>query len=309
MTKIFLGYEQQIDILKKEKGLLIEDNDYAVEVLKRYSYYSLIGGYKTIFKNPTTQRYVDGTSIEDIVDLYEFDEELRHLFLKYLLKVEVQMKSLISYYFCEKYGELQSAYLSEDSYNRTKKNGKSLQKLIHILDRYANDVTDYHYINHAREKYGNVPLWVLTNALMFGSVSKMYQFLQNDVQAKISKNYYGVNEAHLVRLFAVVAQFRNICAHGERLYSYKTKNAIPDLDIHSRLQIEKKGKQYIYGKQDLFAVVISLFYLLPTDWFKEFAEGLSVIIEDYFKRNKYFTESEFLKYMGFPINWRKIKEL
>lgn len=34
--------------------------------------------------------------------------------------------------------------------------------------------------------------------------------------------------------------FRNICAHGERLYSYKTKNAIPDFPIHDKLGIIKK---------------------------------------------------------------------
>lgn len=62
--------------------------------------------------------------------------------------------------------------------------------------------------------------------------------------------------------------FRNICAHGERLYSYKTKNAIPDFPIHDKLGIIKKGKQYECGKHDLFAVVIALRYLLPKNLFK-----------------------------------------
>lgn len=44
----------------------------------------------------------------------------------------------------------------------------------------------------------------------------------------------------LAKLLAVTAQFRNICAHGERLYSYKTKNAIPDFPIHDKLGIIKK---------------------------------------------------------------------
>ena len=61
MQKIFLNYDQQIEKLKNEKNLLIDNEAYAKEILKQTSYYSLIGGYKDIFKNPTTKKYKDGT--------------------------------------------------------------------------------------------------------------------------------------------------------------------------------------------------------------------------------------------------------
>lgn len=102
MPKVFLNYNQQIEKLKIEKNLLIEDEIYAKEILRQTSYYSLIGGYKDIFKNPTTKKYKDGTRFEDIVELYYFDESLRQLFLRYLIKVENEIKSQVSYYFTEK---------------------------------------------------------------------------------------------------------------------------------------------------------------------------------------------------------------
>lgn len=98
MQKIFLNYDQQIEKLKNEKNLLIDNEAYAKEILKQTSYYSLIGGYKDIFKNPTTKKYKDGTRFEDIVELYYFDELLRQLFLRYLIKVENGIKSQVSYY-------------------------------------------------------------------------------------------------------------------------------------------------------------------------------------------------------------------
>lgn len=88
MPKIFLSYDQQIEKLKNEKNLQIDDEAYAKEILRQTSYYSLIGGYKDIFKNPTTKKYKDGTRFEDIVELYYFDESLRQLLLRYLIKVE-----------------------------------------------------------------------------------------------------------------------------------------------------------------------------------------------------------------------------
>ena len=213
-AKVFFSYQQQIEKLVKEKDLLIADEEYAKEMLKRYSYYSLISGYKDIFKNTTTKTYKKGTRFEDIVNLYEFDASLRELFLKYLLRVEWEIKSLISYHFCEKFGENQVAYLNINNYNTSGKNRTGVQKLVNVLNRYTSRPTDYNYINHAQNKYHNVPLWVLVNALTFGNMSKMYFYLPFDIQTKIAKNYPFVNEMQLAKLLAVTAQFRNICAHG-----------------------------------------------------------------------------------------------
>lgn len=52
MKKIFQNYEQQIKRLSEDKNLIINDKEYAIEILKRYSYYSLISGYKDRFKKP-----------------------------------------------------------------------------------------------------------------------------------------------------------------------------------------------------------------------------------------------------------------
>ena len=79
--QVFLTYQQQIDKLKKEKGLLIRDEQYAKAMLQQIGYFSLISGYKDIFKNPTTKRYRDNIQFEDIVLLYDFDSKLRELFL------------------------------------------------------------------------------------------------------------------------------------------------------------------------------------------------------------------------------------
>lgn len=164
MPKIFLNYDQQIEKLKNEKNLRIDDTAYAKDILRQTSYYSLIGGYKDIFKNPTTKKYKDGTRFEDIVELYYFDESLRQLFLRYLIKVENEIKSQVSYYFTEKNGENQKEYLDTANYNYVgKKNQRDINRLIKILEGYVTKPTDYHYINHAQKKYGNVPCNRRTN--------------------------------------------------------------------------------------------------------------------------------------------------
>ena len=107
--KTFASFEQQIQHLE-DKGIIISDRAYAEAMLKQIGYFPLIGGYKHLFRVPFTKTYKIGTTFEEIVDLYEFDSDLRDLFFKYLLQIERNLRSLMSYYFTEKYGESQDAY-------------------------------------------------------------------------------------------------------------------------------------------------------------------------------------------------------
>ena len=80
-NKPFLDYAAQLEHLS-HKGLIIPDREQAVNILTKISYYSLINGYKDIFKDPNTHNYFPGTTIEDIYQLYLLDAELRGIFLK-----------------------------------------------------------------------------------------------------------------------------------------------------------------------------------------------------------------------------------
>ena len=116
MPKPFLTYVQQIQKLK-DKNLVIPDEPSAAAILHRYGYFALITGYKDLLKNRTTKRYLDGTTFDDIVTIYHFDEQLRELTFRYLLHIERHIRSSLSYSFCDLYGENQSAYLDKHKYD------------------------------------------------------------------------------------------------------------------------------------------------------------------------------------------------
>jgi abortive infection bacteriophage resistance protein len=87
------------------------------------------------------------------------------------------MKSLISYYFCDKYGENQQEYLNISNFTVTRKNAKDINRLIASLNHAISLPSNYKYITHHATKYHNVPLWVAVNAITFGQVSKLYQYV------------------------------------------------------------------------------------------------------------------------------------
>lgn len=306
VPKPFLSYTQQMDKLVNEKNLQINDRTYAEEVLKQISYFALISGYKDLYRNPTTKKYKDGTTFEEIVALYNYDISLRELFLKYLLQIERNMRSLMSYYFTELHGENQSQYLLQSNYDATPRKVTAVNKLIGILSDIANISTDYEYINYQRRTYHNVPLWVLVNVLTFGNISKMYECFTQNLQSKVSKNFQKINEKEMAQYLKVLTKFRNVCAHNERLFSYRTRNDIPDTSLHQKMTIRKRGTVYVYGKCDLFSVVIAFRYMLPKDDFLEFKRNLGKIIDNFCTETTRITEAELLDKMGFPYNWKKI---
>ena len=178
---------------------------------------------------------------------------MRHMPRRFLGRQANEIKSQVSYYFTEKNGENQKEYPDTANYNYVgRKNQRDIDRLIKILEGYVTKPTDYHYINHAQRKYGNVPLWVLTNALTFGNISKMYMLLPQDIQIKVSRNYLCINESQMISILAVLVKYRNVCAHGERLFTYRTTDNIPDLPLHIKLKIAEKGTQYVNGKMIYF---------------------------------------------------------
>lgn len=305
-NKTFLTYDEQIEKLEKEKQLVISDPEFAKITLQKLSYFSLIGGYKDLFKHKPSGNYLHGVTFEEITAFYYFDEELRTLFLKYILHVERQLKSMLSYYFCEKYGEQQTAYLTAGNYNYTRKNSNKINRLITTLSQTIALPSNYSYITHHARVYGNVPLWVATNALTFGQISKMYQYSTSDIRTKVSLNFANISEVQLHQLIRILASCRNVCAHNERLYSFQVNEAIPDMVLHSKLQLPQKKGQYTIGKKDLFAVVIALRYLIDNQEFKLFKTELKRLINSVLKNCPHISQELLFSKMGFPANWEKI---
>lgn len=305
MPKPFYTYDQQIAHLASKK-LSINDTDFAKQMLMEIGYFSLIVAYKHSFKNPTTKNYRDDVTFEDIVLLYRFDEELRHAFLKPLLAFERTLKTQLAYVFCDRYGDCQNQYLNCVNYDNTPKKQRNVKKLIsQFLTPLALVSKDYPYINHHRNTHGNVSLWVLINALTFGTVSRMFEYLPQSLQSNICKNY-PLLPHEMISILRVITKFRNACAHGERLFELTTKDAIPDLLLHNKLQIGKKGTEYICEKRDLFSLLIAMRYLLPKDSYSQLKKKIAELIASFTAKCEIIDEPDLLRRMDFPSNWKNI---
>ncbi len=305
IIETFLTYQQLLNKLVNDKDLIINDLVFAEAKLKECGYFNIIGGYKVPFTNPSTRKYVNNTTFDDVFALYQFDIQLKKLFLSYLCQIERRVAVSIAYAFSEEHGNSQLEYLDKDNYNNVPANTDEVEKLVKILDRVLHG-NKHEYINHHRSIKGNVPLRILVNALTIGNISSLYALSEHSVRSKVSHNFVHVNEKELEQYLKVLVIFRNMCAHNERLFSSYAHSEIPNTIIHKKLRIPQIGEQYICGKRDLFSLVIAFRYLLPKEDFLAFKKVLVDTIIKYLKNSNRLSENELLKYMGFPANWKSI---
>ena len=187
--KQFLTYDEQITFLEEKKRLMISDKEYAKKILLKIGYFPLINGYKEVFKQSINDQFQKGTTFEDIYELYSFDNELRNIFLKYILMAERNIKSSLSYHFCKEYGDLQSDYLSVNNYDYTGKKKNVINKMVKIMSGQLRYDSDYVYIRHYMTTYQYVPLWVLMNVLTIGQLSKIYASQKGRIQIKVCQDF------------------------------------------------------------------------------------------------------------------------
>ena len=111
--KAFKTIDEQIDILKG-KGLVIDDIDYAREILLRENYFFL-SGYRHLFlKDDGSRKFINGTNIRELYGLFTFDRQIRNILFKNILIVENNLKSILSYIVSKNHGFKEHNYLNSD---------------------------------------------------------------------------------------------------------------------------------------------------------------------------------------------------
>lgn len=93
--------EKQIQLLK-ERGMVICDEEKAKEVLLDIGFYRL-GFYSFPFEKnfPSLEnrdhQLQEGTTFEDVLSLYYFDNDLRYILTSYLNRIEVNFRTYLTY--------------------------------------------------------------------------------------------------------------------------------------------------------------------------------------------------------------------
>lgn len=267
MQKVFKTIDEQVEILKN-KGLVIDDDTKVAEILLRENYFFL-SGYRHLFlKNDRANEYREGTTFRELYALFNFDRQLRNIIFKNILIIENNIKSIMSYALSKKYGIREKDYLKASNFNNTKEKIRQVNDLLRKIKRQIRiNGSQHSATTHYIYNYGYIPLWVSVKVISFGIICELYSILKYDDQKEISE-MFGLEINELLSYFPILSNYRNLCAHEDILYDHRTASMIPNSKYHDMFDIPQEDKEYVQGKNDLFALLIILKQMLLPDDFR-----------------------------------------
>lgn len=306
-NKLFKTLEEQIDILRA-KGLTVEDIEDAKKVLLRENYFFLSGYRHLFFRSKNDKRFIEGTTFEELYAMFSFDRSLRNILFQYILIIENNIKSIISYQLSKKYGYKEKDYLDPKNFTQDNLKVRQVNDVLNKMRRQIRvNVNDHTATMHYAHNYGYIPMWILVKVLSFGLISELYCILKANDQFEISELYH-VAPDELATYLSILANFRNLCAHEDILYDHRTKRIIENTIYHQRLEIPTDEDGYIYGKNDLFAVIIILKQMLTSEEFRTMMNEITYEIDYLEGKVDVIPIEAILHQIGFPKNFRDIMQ-
>jgi abortive infection bacteriophage resistance protein len=306
--KEFKTLDEQIEILRS-KGLVINNEDKAKKILFRENYF-FINGYRHIFlKSPKDRIFIEGTTFDELYGLFVFDRNIRNIMFKNILIVENNIKSIMSYQLSKKYGIKEKEYLKPSNFT---KDFTKVRQVADVLNKMKRQIrvngkqhsATLHYVTN----YGYIPMWILVKVLSFGIISELYSILKDEDKEAIA-DYYNVDSESLEIFLTVTSNYRNLCAHEDILFDHQTQKDILNNKYHRLLNIPMVEDRYIYGKNDLFSMIIIMKYMLTPEEFRLLVYEIGYEIDLLDGKVSSIPLSKILNRIGFPENWRDIKDL
>lgn len=287
--KEYKNNEELIDYLIS-KNIIINDKEKALKNIEKYSYYSIINGYKAVFKD-ANNNYKENTSFEEIFALYEFDKNIKAIFLKYILEIEVVIKSLIANALAEVYGV--EDYLKPENLDADADEELVKDYISKIEKEIDDNYIKHPAIKHYKDTYNFVPPFVLTKILTFGAISRYYSLLKQSDRQKISK-YFKLSDKLLRQILINLTMVRNISAHSDRLYTYRNKYDISFKNIEKNYN----RKEYLCN---LYMIIKSMKVLLDEEKYQEFENLLNKEIGKLKERLIVIDINDILRIMGYDV--------
>lgn len=291
VIKPFKTIEEQIDILQG-RGLIIDDKELAKKCLTNLNYYRLSAYTLTLRRD---DHFYENVHFSDVMQIYNFDMELRAALMYLLESIEVSMRTYIGYYHGKAFGAL--GYYDSNSFDNADWFHKFENDYKSAIDEYGKKEV---FVKHHKDTYdGQFPIWVLVELLTLGSLSRLFKNLTPDIRNEICKANYGKIKADYIgNWLQGCTILRNICAHRGRLFNRQ---------IPFSLRLNKKDKAILSDNnislnkatKQLFAYLIVMKKMIPDeDVWNTFTSRLLTLEQKYpFVR---------LDYYGFTENWKDV---
>lgn len=283
-TKNHLSYEEQTKLLQS-RNLTISNFDFVIKKLTHLNYYRLSAYFYPFFEQKNS--FKKDTSFEDILQIYYFDKELRHFIFYAIEKIEVYIRTQISFSISKNSGVF--GYVDENIFHDKSKHSNLLESIKSETTR-SKEIFVKEFYDKYDEEY--LPVWAMVEIVSFNTLSKIFANLKESYRSEITKEL-KIKPFVLQRWLHTFTYIRNICAHHSRLW-----NKILAIEP----MIPKNQKLFhSLNNQKLFFVLsmIQFIFISIDDKEFDFKLELKSLLTKY--------PNVDIKAMGFIENWEKLE--
>lgn len=287
-TKPALTLEQKVERLK-DRGLTIENPDKALHLLARISYYRLSGYFYPLLEDKENHIFKSGSTFQQAFNMYCFDRRLRALVLGELEKIEVAVRTQLTYHFSHAEGAFW--FMDGGLFNSSSTHEKLLATFTAEYER-----SDELFVKTFKRKYTNPypPSWILFELISFGALSRAYSSIKkyNKEKAAVA-DYFGLPDHVFASWLHSLTYIRNVCAHHARLWN-REHSVSPILPRKPRKQwLRNKPSDEATSTYVILSVIVYLLQTVnPKTTFKQKIRDLLAAYPTVDKAA-----------MGFPRNW------
>ncbi len=287
-TKTALTFKDQISRLKS-RGLTIEDEPNALHYLTHINYYRLSAYMYPFLEDKEHHIFKKGVTFQNILNVYNFDRELRLLILDAIERIEISLRTNIIYVLSHKHGPFwvsnNGLYFNQNYFQ------EHIKRLKEEIGR-----SDEKFIEHYFSKYSEEipPAWISMEIASFGLLSLLFKNLKSFKDMKEIAQRYGLNRIVFESWFHSLVYIRNVCAHHSRLWNR---------ELGIRPNIPKSIGGIWLNKSDelrndrVFIIIAIIIYFLEIiNTSSSFKLGLHKLFEKYSMID--------LAPMGFPKDWK-----
>ena len=219
--------EEQIEILR-QRGMIIHNVEKTKEILLDVGYYRL-GFYWFPFETSYPEldhrqhQFKPNTHVEDAVRLYYFDFNLRNLMHKILCRIEIAVKTYMTYIVSNTYKEQPTWFV--DPSIVSKAHVLSFDQKVYTKNFRRISQIAHHHRMHINEKYA--PAWKTIEYMTMGATITLYKSLRdNSLKTQVAKRF-GINFPVVFENYMnVLRSLRNACAHSNVLYDFSPEKSI-----------------------------------------------------------------------------------
>lgn len=263
----------------RNKGMIIDDDKLAIELLKSVGYYGLVNKYKSEFYIQGKKEYQENVHLIDLYYYHTIEDELRNILFQSIIHLEQRFKESMAYIIAKELGVKRTDYLIPNKYRRVNKAKKIITFLNETIEKCQDNPTKYY-----KNEYNDLPPWIMLSNLSFGQARMLFSIFRFNWSKYVTIQLLNLNERKQVflhetidnqefvlieftrNIISIAYQFRNNLAHGNRLIHYHSKESlkINGLRLFANVQVLSNEEYYSNNlcHNDLFALMVSLVIVL-----------------------------------------------